>query len=523
MKSMNWSGWGDPDDAMTLPPHLLGLLEQLLGVKSPARRTVDLDEVDLPPSVLPEEAQEAIAAIVGAENIRTDAAERIAHTRGKSTVDLLRIRGGDAADAPDAIVAPASHDEILAVLRACAGHRVAVVPFGGGTSVVGGLVAARSGFAGLIALDLARLDALVSVDPVSRIATLEPGLRGPDAERLLNEQGFTLGHFPQSYEYATIGGFAATRSSGQYSAGYGRFDDMVVGLRVATPVGPITVGRAPRSAAGPDLRQLFLGSEGTFGVITAVTVRVSPVPTGQAAEGWRFPTFDAGLAAVRRLAQDGPLPTLLRLSDPDETVVNATISGTEAAGGCVAVVGYQGERALRDRTRVEEILRSADGVPLGAEPGEQWLRGRFQAPYLRDALIDAGAIAETIETAAFWGGLPALYAAVRDALVTSLSAAGTAPLVLCHVSHVYAAGASLYFTVVCASTDDPIGQWQRAKVAANTAILAAGGTITHHHGVGTDHAPGLAEEVGPLALNALRAVKDSLDPQGILNPGVLLG
>jgi alkyldihydroxyacetonephosphate synthase len=457
-----------------------------------------------------------------------DPVSRIRHTRGKSTPDLLRIRAGETADAPDAVVLPGSHDEVMAVLDVCAGHRVAVVPFGGGTSVVGGL--SPQGADAFIALDLRRMDALVSVDPVSRTAMLQPGLRAPRAEELLREHGFTLGHFPQSYEWATIGGFAAARSSGQASAGYGRFDDMVAGLTVATPEGALDLGRAPKSAAGPDLRQLVLGSEGAFGVITSVTVRVRPVPESAAYEGWRFPSFEAGTAALRRLAQDGPLPVVLRLSDETETAIglaDPSAVGTLSSGaaGCLAVLGYEGTpeqvAARRDETRA--VLSEQGGEPLGAGPGEKWQHGRFDAPYLRDALLDAGAFAETLETAAFWSGIPELYTQVRTALIRELAGGGTPPLVMCHISHVYPAGASLYFTVVAAQDpEDPVGHWEKAKHAAGDAIIAAGGTISHHHGVGTEHREWYAREIGPLGMEILRAVKARVDPRNILNPGILV-
>jgi alkyldihydroxyacetonephosphate synthase len=347
---------------------------------------------------------------------------------------------------------------------------------------------------------------------------------------LLRERGCTLGHFPQSYEWATIGGFAAARSSGQASAGYGRFDDMVVGLTVATPRGTLEVGRAPRSAAGPDLRQLMLGSEGAFGVITGVTVRVRPAPETIAYEGWRFPSFAAGTAALRTLAQDGPLPTVLRLSDETETMVGLARPthlapgepGSSAGAGCLVVAGYEGTSAdvTGRQAKAGAVLGAAGGVHLGAEPGEQWAAGRYAAPYLRDALLDAGAFAETLETATFWSGLPALYEAVRAALTTALTDVGTPPLIMCHISHVYAAGAALYFTVVAADPG-PTG-WAGAKRAASDAIAGAGGTISHHHGVGTDHRDWYAREIGPLGVEVLRAVKDRLDPAGILNPGILL-
>ncbi|MFE9676681.1 FAD-binding oxidoreductase [Streptomyces sp. NPDC006259] len=527
---MLWSGWGDPAAATALPDTVAGLLHDLLGVQPCTAAPVTLDRIAVPAAPLDAGTRAALLAAVGgsAEHVRTDAEARIRHTRGKSTPDLLRIRDGEVDDLPAAVVLPAGHDEVLAVLRTCAAHGLAAVPFGGGTSVVGGLAPARRG--AFVALDLRRMDGLSAVDPVSRTATLQAGLRAPRAEALLAEHGFTLGHFPQSYEWATIGGFAATRSSGQASAGYGRFDDMVLGLTLATPEGTVETGRAPRSAAGPDLRQLLLGSEGAFGVITSVTVRVRPVPRTRVHDGWRFPTFRQGTDALRRLAQDGPRPTVLRLSDETETLVGLAQPDAIGSGlarqnaGCLAVVGFEGteEDTAHRRAAATAVLREAGGEPLGEEPGRRWARGRYSAPYLRDALLDAGAFVETLETAAFWSRLPELYAAVGTALTTTLTDAGTPPLVMCHVSHVYENGASLYFTVVSAQGDDPLASWTRAKHAANDAILAAGGTITHHHGVGTDHRDWYVREVGDLAVDALRAVKRRLDPAGVLNPGVLL-
>ncbi|WP_029382562.1 FAD-binding oxidoreductase [Streptomyces leeuwenhoekii] len=527
---MRWNGWGDPARATPLPGTVTGLLRDWLGVEPREGRAARLEEIAVPGPALGEEARRALLSAVGdrAEWLRTDAESRIRHTRGKSTPDLLRMRSGDLADTPAAVVLPGHHEEVLAVLRACAAHQMPVVPFGGGTSVVGGLAPARRG--PFVALDLRRMNALLALDPVSRTATFQSGLRAPEAERILAGHGFTLGHFPQSYEWATLGGFAATRSSGQASAGYGRFDDMVLGLTLATPEGTLETGRAPRSAAGPDLRQLVLGSEGAFGVITSVTVRVRPVPRVRRYEGWRFASFEEGAAALRRLAQDGPRPTVLRLSDETETLVGLADpaalgpEGTGRSAGCLAIAGFEGteeDTALR-REGAAAVLRESGGTCAGEEPGRRWADGRYSAPYLRDSLLDAGAFVETLETAAYWSRLPRLHAAVREALTATLTGAGTPPLVMCHISHVYENGASLYFTVVSAQGDDPVAHWSRAKRAASEAILAAGGTISHHHGVGTDHRDWYVEEAGSLGVAALRAVKRRLDPAGVLSPGVLL-
>jgi alkyldihydroxyacetonephosphate synthase len=521
-----WAGWGDPTQVPELPDQVRDLLAQGLGVRPPASAAVSLGAVTLPEPRLAASVHEALQSVVGSDHVLADPESRVRHTRGKSTPDLLRIRAGDASDAPDVVLVPGRHEEVVELLGLCSSHRVAVVPFGGGTSVVGGLTPEAHGFAGVAAIDLRRMNALVSVDEVSRLAELEPGLRGPEAEELLARRGYTVGHFPQSFEYATLGGFAAARSSGQASAGYGRFDELVLGLRVATPVGTLALGRAPKSAAGPDLRQLVLGSEGALGVITGLTVAVRPAPEARVYEGWRLPSFEEGMAAIRALAQDGPRPTVLRLSDEAETALNlarpSEVAGP-SAGGVLAIVGYEGtaQDVAARRSAATEILAGAGGQ-LEAGAGEHWARERYRGPYLRDALLDAGALVETLETVTFWSSVPRLYETVSSTLRESLTGQGTPPVVLCHVSHVYPAGASLYFTVACAQTDDPVAQWWAAKAAASDAILAAGGSITHHHGVGTDHREWYAREIGELGVGVLQAVKARLDPAGIMNPGVLV-
>jgi alkyldihydroxyacetonephosphate synthase len=495
--------------------------------------------VAVPPSRLPAAARAQLVAAVGDTHVRTDAPARLSRAGGQSYVDLIRRRAGTIV-APDAVVEPAEAAEVLAVLRIAAAEGAAVVPYGGGTSVVGGLEALRAELPAVIALDVGRLDRVVDVDPANLTATLAAGMRAPAAEAVLAEHGLTLGHFPQSFERASIGGFVATRSAGQASTGYGRIDDLVVGLRLATPEGEIVLAAQPASAAGPDLRRLVLGSEGAFGVVTEATLRVHPAPASTAYRGWMLPSFGAGLDVLRSLAQRGPLPTIVRLSDPAETRIGLRLTGpghlTRAglhrylalrgvAAGCLLVAGFEGaaREVRRGHHALGRVLGRAGAVSLGAPAGNSWERGRFGAPYLRDALLDAGVLVETLETATTWSRLPRLYAAVDAALRDSLAAQDTRPMVGCHVSHVYPTGASLYFTVLARQRRGAeVEQWERAKSAATRAIIAAGGTVSHHHGIGTAHAPYLAAEDSALGLAALRAVKARLDPAGVLNPGKLL-
>ncbi|OBG71886.1 flavoprotein [Mycobacterium sp. E1214] len=525
---MKWNAWGDPAAAKPLSDGIRALLKQAVGVADSGDAELPADQVRLRPSALAEADRQALAAIVGAEYCRTADLDRLLHAGGKSTLDLLRRRDTGEQDAPDAILLPGDDESVAAILSYCSEHRIAVVPFGGGTSVVGGLEPARGEFPAVVSLDLRRFDRLISLDEVSGQAVLGAGVTGPQAEELLGAHGFSLGHFPQSFEYATIGGFAATRSSGQDSAGYGRFNDMVRGLRVVTPVGPLDLGRAPESAAGPDLRQLLIGSEGVFGVITEVRLRVHRVPEAVRYEAWSFPDFPTGAAALRAVTQAGAGPTVIRLSDEAETGVN--LATTEAigentiTGGCLAITVFEGSTDHVESRQAETsaLLAANGGTSLGEAPAQAWERGRFGAPYLRDSLLSAGALCETLETATDWSNVPALKAAVTQALTDALAATGTAALVMCHISHVYAVGASLYFTVVAGQRGNPIEQWRGAKKAAMDAIVATGGTITHHHAVGADHRPWMRDEVGELGVQVLRAVKATLDPAGILNPGKLI-
>jgi alkyldihydroxyacetonephosphate synthase len=525
---MKWDAWGDPEQAKPLSGGIRNLLTQALGVGDVPLPELDPEQVKLRPSALSPADRDALADIVGAKNCGVDDGARLLRAGGKSTLDLLRRRDPGVQDAPDAVLLPGDEDEVAEILRLCGQRSIAVIPFGGGTSVVGGLDPLRGQFKAVISLDLRRLNELHHLDEVSGEAELGAGVTGPDAERLLGERGFSLGHFPQSFQFATIGGFAATRSSGQDSAGYGRFNDMVRGLRAITPAGVLDLGRAPESAAGPDLRQLLIGSEGVFGVITRVRVKVHPAPAATRYEAWSFPDFATGADGLRAVAQTGTGPTVLRLSDEAETGVNLAttenIGENSITGGCLAITVFEGseEHVESRHAETRALLKAKGGTSLGEAPARAWEHGRFNAPYLRDSLLSAGALCETLETATNWSNIPAVKSAVTEALTTALAETGTPALVLCHISHVYPTGASLYFTVVAGQRGNPIEQWRKAKTAASDAMVRTGATITHHHAVGADHRPWMRDEVGDVGVKVLQAVKATLDPAGILNPGKLI-
>jgi alkyldihydroxyacetonephosphate synthase len=535
-----WWGWAEPRRPPHLPEAGLALLRSEIELPAGASGVrVELADVELPESALPDAAAAALRAAIGAENVRTDRVDRVVHAAGKSYPDLIRLRSGDASGAPDAVLFPGSAAEVAAVLAACAEHGVAVVPFGGGTSVVGGVEPLRGGFGSVVTLDLGRLDGL-DVDRRSLLARFGAGLRAPRAEARLNGRGLTLGHFPQSYELASIGGYVATRSAGQASTGYGRVDELVRGVRLVAPAGELEVKPFPASAAGPALRELVVGSEGTLGVIAEATLAIRPLPAERRYEGWSFRSFADGAEAFRLLEQGHASPDVARLSDEEETRLALALSSSGSlaeraglaylrarghGGGCLVIAGFEGAAGEVGRRvrRAGAILARCGGVRLGGRPGEAWLRGRYNAPYLRDELLDRGVMVETLETAATWTDLPSVHTEVADALRSALAARGTPALVGCHISHLYPSGASLYFTWIARQEQGAeLDQWRAAKTAACDAIVASGGTITHHHAVGRDHAPWMRAEIGDLGVEVLRAAKERLDPAGIMNPGKLV-
>lgn len=530
-----WWGWGDPERRVELAAPALAMLREQLGEAAAASR-VELERVELPPA---QPTTPRLAALVGTGNVLDDHAARVRRAAGKSYPDLVRMRSGSPVGAPDAIVLPGDREQVATVLEECSSSGIAVVPFGGGTSVVGGVEPLGGAHGRVISLDLARMRSL-EVDPVSLTASLGPGWTGPEAERALAEHGLTLGHFPQSFEYATVGGFAATRSAGQASAGYGRFDELVTALTLTTPVGELRTLATPHTAAGPALRELALGSEGTLGVITEVTARVRPAPELRRYEAWMAADFASGRELIRSLAQADALPAVTRLSDEAETRVTLGMAGGHGIGrslfdaylrlrgrrdGCLMICGWEGsnEAVRRERARSAGLLRSGGAAPLGSAPGRAWERGRFDGPYLRDELLDLGYMVETLETSHTWSRLDELYRGVGTALDGALRAQGTPGIVLCHLSHAYRDGASLYYTFLArAKPGEEIEQWRAVKTAACEAIVACEATITHHHAVGRDHAPFMGAEVGQVGLEALAALKQRLDPAQIMNPGKLL-
>ncbi len=547
---IRWNGWGlagykNPlaarEDVWTWLAAELGMPSLLA---TPAR---PLDDIALPPSRLNASARTAFAAIIGAERVRDDNYERAFHALGRSYHDLLRLRASDLSAAPDVVLYPRGQEEVLSLLAFASENAIAVVPFGGGTSVVGGVTGAPGSFKSVATLDLSGMDRVIDIDPVSQTATAECGIYGPALEKTLGEKGLTLGHYPQSFEFSTLGGWIAHRGAGQQSSRYGRPQDWLVSAKLATPSGMFATESFPASGAGPRLADLVIGSEGEFGVLTEATFRVQQTPSLRDYSGYLFRDFASGHAAIRQAAQEGLPFAMLRLSDSEETRFYRAFGSIGRKGlthtltdnylklrgmnanMCMMIAGFEGnEREINTaKKRFGAIAKKLGAISAGAGPGQRWFEGRFHGPYLRDPLMDRGVGVDTLETATSWSKLDALYAAVRAALEKTITETAQRPgakgIVMCHISHSYHDGASLYFTYIFPrALDGEIAQWRAIKRAASDAIAANSGTISHHHGVGEDHLPWIAQEKGALGIEVLRAIKHTLDPNGILNPGKLI-
>jgi alkyldihydroxyacetonephosphate synthase len=526
-----WNGWGDEATHFPLPPSALHYLAGLLGEGAPAPDAELADVVAGVPA----------SRLAPHPLILTDPHERLRHARGQSLPDWIALRAGRIGVFPDGVTYPASAEGVRALLDFARVTGTRLIPYGGGTSVVGH-VNPLAGDAPVLTVDVSRLNRLVELDETSRLATLEAGVSGPQLEAQLRGRGYTLGHFPQSFEFSTLGGWIATRSTGHQSYHYGRIEVLFAGGNVETLLGPLELRALPASAAGPDLRQFFLGSEGRLGVITSAVVRVRPAPEAESFYGAFFHNWEAGMRAVRVMAQSRVGVSMLRLSDALESETTMRLAGNErlvawaerglriagfGSTRCLLVFGVTGTRVETGRAYhdVNEITRAHGGMIVGAAIGQRWQKSRFLMAYLRNSLWERGYAVDTFETALPWTTVPATAEDLRTTLHNGLADIGERVLAFSHLSHVYADGASLYTTCLYRRAADPgetLQRWQVLKTAASRAVVRHGGTISHQHGVGVDHAPYLEAEKGAVGMKLLEAARQALDPDGLLNPGKLL-
>ncbi|HEO72721.1 MAG TPA: FAD-binding oxidoreductase [Candidatus Hydrogenedentes bacterium] len=533
-RTLRWNGWGwldAPDVLGEKADAIWAWMGRVMGVDPlPVTPPMPLAEIALPEPLLGAAGIKRLGELLAPERVMTDPYERAFHARGQSYHDLLHLRAGRVESAPDAVAYPVSTDECLALVQFAADEGIPLIPFGGGSSVVGGV----TGAPGAVTVDMTLMDKLLDVDGDSLVARAQAGIYGPHLEDALQAQGFTLGHYPQSFQFSTLGGWIAPRSAGHQSNLYGTAEEWVRSATLATPEGLWTTEAFPNSAAGPQMRDIVAGSEGVLGIITEAEVRIHRVPEIKDYRAYVFAEFAAGVAALRAIMQSGVPHAMVRLSDADETFFyNALDSGGARPGEtsqfCLMLVGIEGDATTVDHARehTKAIVKEHGGMHMGEAPAEKWYATRFETPYLRDPIMDHGAGVDTLETCTRWANIVPLHDAVCKALADALEANGPNPgskgIVMSHLSHSYKDGSSLYFIFAFPrALDREVAQWLAVKKAASDAIVAHGGTITHHHGIGTDHLPWFDAEKGPIGMAALRALKEKLDPTGILNPGKLL-
>ncbi|MDP2369447.1 FAD-binding oxidoreductase [Rhodoferax sp.] len=527
-----WNGWGDDATSMDLNDRARAMMAERLGPGLPghdATREALLAKV--PPSRLPPHPL-----------IQTDASTRFAMALGESFADWIRKRFGALPPVPDGVAFVESAEQVRELLDLANAQSWMVIPFAGGTSVAGHLdcpISQRP----ILSINLTRMNRLLHLDPASQLASFGAGTPGPMVEAQLRAHGYTLGHFPQSFEYSTVGGWVVTRSSGQQSLRYGRIEQLFAGGRMETPVGPLTIPTLPASSAGPDLRELVMGSEGRFGILTEATVRVTPLPEHESFHAIFLPNWDAAEAAVRTLVQHKLPLSMMRLSNGIETETNLTLAGHATligwlerylalrgcgAGKCMLMLGVSADRrtarhALKEARRT---LGKFGAVYIGTAMGSKWVANRFKGPYLRNTLWDQGYSADTIESAVDWPNVKPLMLAMEQAARDVFAQYGERVHAFTHLSHLYPQGSSIYSQFVWATAPGGFApnfeRWQKLKAAVAAGIAAHGGTVSHQHGVGRDHATHLKDEKGPLGMATLAELCRHFDPNKIMNPGKLL-
>jgi alkyldihydroxyacetonephosphate synthase len=552
MALMKWWGWGLEGVEFTHEdkPDLAPFIDRVLGVdvRSAAAGRIGFDELQIPAPDLPGSLRAELERAVTPAFVSVDPLDRVAHARGKSLRDLVRQRRGDLGRVPDVVVRPGTEDEVTAVLRAAVTCDAVAIPFGGGSSISGSLEAPASEGRPVISVDLVRLDRVIAIDRTSRLARVQAGVFGPHLEEQLEVQGYTFGHFPDSFTHSTLGGWIATRSSGMQSDGYGDIADLTKGLRVVTPSGTLVTRPVPAMSTGPSVREMVLGSEGRLGLITEATVHVRRIPEQRTILGYLFPSFTDGLAAMRDIAASDCAVSITRVSDAHETqfsfatrkrptLVDKLQSkalrtfltrrlGYELNEMSLSFIGYEGSPSyvVRQRRSVGKLVKRHGGVCIGSGPGELYDQKKFDTPYIRDFLLDRAVAADVSETAMPWSQLLPVYDAVTAAASGAFARLGVMGYLMCHLSHSYHAGACLYFTFAFQPTTggDMIVEYDVVKSAIQTAFVDNGATLSHHHAVGTEHARWLEQDISTPGVAMLEALFDGTDPGKNLNPGKIV-
>lgn len=550
---MKWWGWGEEGVSFRFDdkPAFANFVKTAIDVdvtKGPAP-LADLSSFPIPPSLAPQELRASLEAAVGTENLKDDALNRVVHAYGKGLRDLVRIRRGDFGRLPDLVAYPGSEDEVVEIVNIALSKDAVLIPFGGGTNIAGSLEAPRNETRPVVSVDMSRMCNVLHIDEISRMARVQAGALGPEIERHLNQRGWTLGHFPDSFNHSTLGGWIATRSSGMQSDKYGDIADLTRAVRVVTTAGVLATRTIPSASTGPGVREMILGSEGRLGLITEATVHVHRIPRKRQIYAYLFPEWRRGLQAMADIAASDAAPSVTRVSDANETQFYFATKKREGFGArmksvvsklylryikrfdldqvCLSFIGYEGsdEHVRTQKRVVDSIVAARGGICVGTGPGELYDRKKFDTPYIRDFLLDCGTLADVSETSAPWSRLEDLYSGVTASARNAFGHVGVRGFVMCHLAHSYHSGACLYFTFAFrpSDEDDSLEQYDVVKSAIQQSFVDLGGTLSHHHGVGLEHAKWLSQDISPVGVAMIRSLLDAVDPGHNFNPGKIVG
>ncbi len=547
---MKWWGWGVPgvafhhEDKPAFAPFVRRAVGLDLATAQPLEQP-DFGRLAVPASIAPAALREALAGAVGADRVQDDDLDRVVHTYGKSLRDLVRVRAGDLPRVPDLVVYPPDEAAAQRAVDAAVASDAVLIPFGGGSNIAGSLEPDPAERRPVVSIDVGLLDRVLSIDEEAGTAVIQAGALGPVLEEQLNARGWTIGHFPDSFTHSSLGGWIATRSSGMQSDLYGDIADIVRGMRVARPGGLLEVRAVPSASTGPSVREMVLGSEGRLGVITEATVQVHRLPAKRVIHAYFFPNWKAGTAAMKAIAASDVHPSVTRVSDGRETGFSlATAKESHGVGAlaqrglmaflkargwdldetCLSFIGYEGEpdHVAAQRKAVEKLVRANGGIGVGTGPGVLYDQKKFDTPYLRDFLLDRGTAGDVSETSAPWSRIDALHEGVIAAAEAAYASLGRTGWVMCHMSHSYHSGACLYFTFAFVMGDDPIGEYDAVKRAIQQAFVDLGGVPSHHHGIGLEHAPWLADAISEPGVAVLSGLFAATDPGRHLNPAKIV-
>ncbi len=556
---MKWNGWGDPDKEYQVfsKPALFPFLMKYLGVSQKdytARKSKN--EVVLPKANINLPFMNAVQEFLSQEQIATDDETRLVHLYGKSYRDLIRLRNLQFGTPPDAVLYPKSHQEVEKIVAAAILNSVALIPFGGGTNIVGGVEVMKKGngtpYTMAATLNMQQMNQILSIDASSLTARIQAGMLGPDIETALNAKGFSLGHFPDSFEFSTLGGWLATRSAGMQSDTYGKIEDMAISIKIVTPKGTIETPLVPKGSTGPDFNHMIIGSEGVLGVITEAVMQIHKL-TKEEYLGILFPSFTSGVAAIQQCVQNNLTLTTMRLSNQSETALGFALrsspplktykdimhqfkqkialgflkkfKGLDIESTCLMIIGIDQSTPDFSNTKAQilKILKSHGGINLGSGIGQHWYKGKYDYPYIRDFCMDYSITVDVTETSTLWSNVMPMYEAVKERMEKALANESHPGYLGCHLSHSYQSGACLYFTFgKKTAAGNELNDYHRLKGIIVDEILKWKGALSHHHAIGYEHLPWYRDYVGDTSVEALKGLKSALDPLGICNPGKLI-